>query len=65
MEKKNEVLGVLALNIEQDVVKKSVLYGKYRNVGTFDIRHQSVLNIYIHCMYVIYITWLFSVYQPL
>ena len=38
-------------NIEQDVVKKSVLYGKYRTVGTFDVRRESAINIIIIYVY--------------
>ena len=30
-----------------------MLYGKYRTVGTFDVRRESALNIYIIYMYVI------------
>ena len=31
--------------------KKSVLYGKYRTVGTFDVRHESAINIIIIYVY--------------
>ena len=61
MEKKNKVVGVLSLNLRQvrcflllwttsgkyitGCGKKCTIYGKYRTVGTFDVRHHSGLNI--------------------
>ena len=36
-----------------DVVK-SVVYGKYRTAGTFDVRRQNAINIYIYIYIYIY-----------